>query len=237
MLFDAAALLSRPGITGKYLRTNKPEQAFENDLQIYTRFDENHVREKLAQWYDQWAVQNKYDYNGRILSSEIDVRPLEPLTTRLAAANTQRRRQFRDWSRQPQLSEGIKVGTFTITGSEHPLSTVPTAKESPSVPEVRTPIVAPSDAVRTTRSKVTQSTAIVSEYRPVLTNENPRTEYEPSALGKFKSTGIPPVPRAVHNSSTFKCPYCGQNLNSSIMRSRLNWKYVPLYVSITLISR
>ncbi|KAH6642845.1 hypothetical protein C7974DRAFT_372708 [Boeremia exigua] len=217
----------RAGLAGKYLRSNKSERDNENSMQEFLPFDQGHVQEKLLQWYDDWAAQNKGDYRGRISNAAASVQVPKDLTLRLALANMMRRKQLRYWlhhadsPEKPPTHADLEPRVRSQAKLPPSSTDQATAFENLQLPP---PL---SEAAPTTKSKVSFSTAIMSAV-----NENPvaQTEYEESVIGKFGSTRVPPLPQVAHENTEFKCPYCGLSLKSSVMRSRRAWKDLRPYV-------
>ena len=79
----------------------------------YVPFDLHHVREKLVEWYNQWASTNQEEYTGRISSSEMtalaNMQVSEPLIIRLGSANVKRRKQLQYWLKHSDVSESVVV--------------------------------------------------------------------------------------------------------------------------------
>ncbi|RYP54418.1 hypothetical protein DL768_000789 [Monosporascus sp. mg162] len=50
------------------------------------------------------------------------------------------------------------------------------------------------------------------------------TIYAETTVGNHQSNRVPNVPKETFSDTTFKCPYCQQELQSSTMMDRLNWK-------------
>ena len=232
LLHEASALLQRPGMTGRYLRSNKLHEIVDGGLHEFVPFDCGHVREKLVQWYDYWAAHNQEGYKGRIYSSAADVQPSESLVLRLAMANIKRRRQLRYWLRHPDAPESTPVVVNIEPKVESQLPPLPSTPviDDNTAAEVHTKAPAPSQTARTATTRVSFSTAVISDMNIAHEDETALTQYEESVVGHFMSTRVPSVPRASRTSEEFECPYCGLQLNSALMKKKRAWKYATTII-------
>lgn len=219
LLYNASALIKRPGLTGRYIRSKNSTSDEVESVQEYLHFDKAHVQEKLLQWHDDWAAQNQEGYSGRIFSSAATINVTADLTLRLATANMKRRRQLQYWHHHADVPETAPASIQVNPEVQSHVYMPSPAIDDATVPEVHGTAV--SEPARSTKSKVSFSTAIVTELND---NPVPQTDYEESVVGSFKSTRVPPLPRVALKSVHFDCPYCGLRLESISMRSRRAWK-------------
>lgn len=224
LLYNASALLKRPGITGRYLRTNATTNIDDGDLKEFLSLNRGHIEEKLLQWYDDWAVQNQDNYRGRAESGAVSVQVHEVLISRLANANMKRRKQLRYWLRHADGSEDMPLTVAGDSRLQHQQKLATTTFGNLDIVNLSTDPIAPSVAARTTNTKVSFSTAVMSELKETHEEAVAHTEYEESVIGNFKSTQVPPVPTIAHKTPEFVCPYCGLRLKSSLMKNRRTWK-------------
>lgn len=189
-------------------------------------FDYGHVQEKLTQWYDRWAAHNLEGYTGRLDSSVVKIQVPEWLINRLARANIKRRKQLRYWRQHADAPESTPVAIKIEPKVDKQPPLLPTSEiDNETSKEANKRPAAKSEMTRTTNTKVSFSTAVVSEVKHVHEDDTAHTQYEESVVGKFTSTRVPPVPQASEKSEDFTCPYCGLELKSTLMKHRRAWKY------------
>ncbi|KAG9205534.1 hypothetical protein G6514_008176 [Epicoccum nigrum] len=115
LLYEASALLKRPSMAGRYLRSNTSDEFGDEILPEFMPFDVGHVREKLVEWYDHWASSNQEGYTGRVSSSawtaRADMQVPESLIYRLASSNIKRRKQLKYWLRRSDAPESTVMET------------------------------------------------------------------------------------------------------------------------------
>jgi hypothetical protein len=225
LLYNASTLLKRSGVTGRYLRTNASTTGRDDTIDEFFPFDRGHVQEKLLQWYDDWAAQNLKDYRGRADSDVTGIRAHDALVLRLAKANIRRRIQLQYWLRHADTPDDMPPGFPIIPGIQDQPNKAATTSSKFVNSEMQEAPTASSVAARTTNTKVSFSTAVMSELKDTQNEDVAHTEYEESIMGKFKSTRVPALPGSAYKFPEFKCPYCGLSLKSSLMRSRRTWKY------------
>lgn len=111
-------LLSRPGLSGRYLRSaSKNEKS--SELAHFAEFDYEHIREKLRQWKGKSKV--IMDEEGKeetvTTAEDLDARKsrklsasdqTEILCRRLAKANTRRREQLQYWIHHPDRPDVVR---------------------------------------------------------------------------------------------------------------------------------
>lgn len=236
LLFEVSALLKRPGLAGRYLRSNKPDSDTRKS-QEFMPFDYNHVREKLTQWYDRWAAHNLEGYTGPLESSAIEIEVPNSLIRRLANANITRRIQLQYWRQHPDAPNSTPVFTGLKPGHDEQMQQpVMSDLGDATALQADRRIIAKSEAARTTNTKVSFSTAVLSEVNreDAHQDETAHTRYEESAAGDFRSTRVPPVPRVSERSDEFICPYCGLKLRSAWMKRRRTWKYTVALIQYSM---
>jgi hypothetical protein len=241
-LYDLSALLRRPKIADKYIRSVKSKchtaTLIDPDylpLSVeFSRFDESHVVEKVLQW-------RGLTKSGECIDVKIEtVAPMGQGSTkdcvddilwfcqRLAGANTRRREQFQYWTDHPYDPKEDSTNAARLASPnlaqvhakqvEEKLESQNQASTfKPSIPNV--PREGPKSAV----SKQSFSTAAVSDIHDTKTNVRPRTVYAPTAIGQGRSNSVPDPPKT-EIGTTFPCPYCGTTLESSEMQNRQSWK-------------
>lgn len=241
-LYDMSALLRRPKIADKYIRSvnsrshiatlNKPDHL---PLSVgFSRSDEAHIVEKVLQWRgltkSAWGIDFKVEIVapiGQGLTNN-SVEDILWFCQRLAAANTRRREQFQYWRDHPydhrqDTTNAARLATPDLAQSrvkqveekQEQQNRAPTFK--PSIPDV------PRGGPRSAVSKQSFSTAAVSDIHDTKTNVRPRTVYAPTAFGQDRSNSVPDPPK-IEIGTTFSCPYCGMTLESSEMKNRQSWK-------------
>jgi hypothetical protein len=238
-LYDVSALLRRPKIADKYIRSvnskshivtlNNPDHL---PLSVgLSRSDEAHVMEKVLQWRG-WTK------SARGIDLEVEgVAPVgQELTKyciedilwfcqRLAAANTRRREQFQYWTDHPydpreETMNAARLATPSLSQT-HAKQVEETQEPLNRASAFRTSI--PREGPRSAVSKQSFSTAAVSDIHDTKTNVRPRTVYAPTVIGQGRSNSVPDPPK-IESGTTFSCPYCGTTLESSEMQNRQSWK-------------
>ncbi|KAJ5598652.1 hypothetical protein N7537_008736 [Penicillium hordei] len=237
-LYDLSALLRRPKIADKYIRSvnskshiatlNKPDHL---PLSVgFSRSDETHVVEKVLQWRGLTKSARGIDFKDEGVApmgqglTKCYVEDISWFCQRLAAANTRRREQFQYWADHPYDPKHDPTNaTRLVTPS---LAQIRSKKQEPqnrasafqsSIPNV------PREGPRSAASKQSFSTAAVSDIHDTKTNVRPRTVYAPTAIGQGRSNSVPDPPK-IEIGTTFSCPYCGATLESSEMENRQSWK-------------
>ncbi|KAJ4987564.1 protein kinase domain-containing protein [Stagonosporopsis vannaccii] len=207
LLYNASALLKRPGLTGRYVRSKNSISDDVKSVQEYFQFDKAYVQEKLLQWHDDWAVQNQEGYRGRISSSTANIDVKEDLVLRLTMANLKRRRQLRYWLHHADVPETASALAEFEPGVQSRTSTLPPVVDNAVVSTAQDFHNGTSEAAHTTKSTVSFSTAVVTEVNDLHEQVAEQTEYEESAVGSSKSTPVPPLPQDGFKSARFDCPY------------------------------
>lgn len=238
VLYEASALLERPSMAGRYLRSNRSDEFGDGILPNFMHFDVSHVREKLVEWYNNWASGNQEGYIGRISSSEwiaqADMEVPESLIYRLASSNTKRRKQLEYWLEHSDAPDSTVIETKVETqdGIQKSASPVISPNDNITIPAPYKGSLAPSQMGETATSKVTFSTAVVSDMNVTRKTAEVRTYYEESVAGRFAPVTVPLLPPAAHIHDRFECPYCKLDLRSILMRDRRAWKYVTFIIKI-----
>jgi hypothetical protein len=237
VLYEASVLLERPSMAGRYLRSNRSDDLGDGILPEFMPFDVGHVREKLVEWYDHWASSNQEGYTGRVSSSQwiaqADMEVPESLIYRLASSNIKRRKQLKYWlGRSDDPDSTVMETKFEPQdGIQKLASPAMSHNDNTTVPAPHEVSLAPSQMGKTATSKVTFSTAVVSDINVTRRTAEIRTYYEESVAGRFAPVTVPPLPRAAHTHERFECPYCRLNLRSMLVRERRAWKYVTFIVN------
>ena len=237
LLYEASALLERPSMAGRYLRSNRSDESGNGILPEFMPFDVGHVREKLVEWYDYWASRNQEGYTGRVSSSEwtaqANMEVPESLIYRLASSNIKRRKQLKYWLGRSDTPESSVIETKVEPrdGSQKLASPAMSTIDKTTVPTPHEGSLAPSQMGKTAISKVTFSTAVASDMNFTRKTAEVRTYYEESVAGKVAPVTVPPLPRAAHIHEKFECPYCKLKLRSMLMRERRAWKYVTVIMN------
>jgi hypothetical protein len=237
VLYEASALLRRPSMAGRYLRSNRSDEFGDGILPEFMPFDVGHVREKLVQWYDHWASSNQEGYTGRLSSSkwtaQADMEVPESVIYRLASSNIKRRKQLRYWLRRSDAPKSTVSETKVEPHVENQNLASPAMSpiDNITVPAPHEDSLSPSQMGETVTSRVTFSTAVVSDMNITRKTAEVRTYYEESVAGRFAPVTVPQLPRVAHIHERFECPYCGLELRSMLMRERRAWKYVTFIIN------
>ncbi|KAI2618440.1 hypothetical protein GGR54DRAFT_605477 [Hypoxylon sp. NC1633] len=223
-LYDLSALLRRPKIADKYIRsvdskadTTTLDNSGSLPLDIsFSTYDESHVLEKVLQWrgLTKNGLAVKFDDEsvatiGKTLQSH-GVEDIMWFCQRLARANTRRREQLRYWVDHPY---DYKQDTVAQVQKHEYRSEVSKFK-----------LLNPNAPSKSILSRQSFSTAAVSDVHDTKTNVRPRTTYAPTAIGQGRFNSVPDPPKPENGKTTFSCPYCGMTLESSEMRNRQSWK-------------
>ena len=236
-LFDLSALLRRPKIVNKYLRSEPSKtKDFGTDgsnpaspSTSFITFDESHVTEKTQQW----RGLTKSSYGMPFEEEEVSLsRPptrnrvehIPWFTQRLAQANTRRREQLEYWNHRPYDSQ---QATEKAAGLKEPTLARPN-KGDDAKSEARSQastLKPPGASIRregpkSSMSKQSFSTVAVSDVHETKTNLRPRTEYAPTLVGQGRTQSIPGLPKAADGNVKFSCPYCGMMLETSEMKNK-----------------
>ncbi|KAJ5184564.1 hypothetical protein N7472_009404 [Penicillium cf. griseofulvum] len=240
-LYDMSALLRRPKIADKYIRSvnsrshiptlGKPDHL---PLSVgFSRSDETHVVEKVLQWRgltkSARGIEFKFEGVAPIGQglTKYSVEDILWFCQRLAAANTRRREQFQYWTDHPYDSRQDNINTARLTTPNLAQFGVKEIEEKqeqqnraptfqPSIPDVS------RGEPRSAVSKQSFSTAAVSDIYDTKTNVRPRAVYAPTAIGQGRSNCVPDPPK-IEIGTTSPCPYCGTTLESSEMQNRQSW--------------
>ncbi|KAJ5173651.1 Tetratricopeptide-like helical [Penicillium coprophilum] len=241
-LYDMSALLRRPTIADKYIRSVNsrlniatPSNAGYLPMSIgLSRFDEAHIVEKMLQWRGLTKSARRIDFEvegvapiGQGLKKYL-IDDIMWFCQRLAVANTRRREQFQYWADHPYdprhdtTTNEAQLATRSLAQSHTEES------ENNLEPESRAPTLEPSihvprEGPKSALSKQSFSTAAVSDIYDTKTNVRPRTVYAPTVAGQGRSNSVPDPPK-IEIGTTFSCPYCGTTLESSEMQNRQSWK-------------
>lgn len=206
-LFQVSALLRRPTIPNKYLRSSSKKATTEIESQFYD-WDLAHIIEKRRFWINQqkWDVPvEKNEVEGNYLLQ------------RLAIANVKRREQFHYWQVHPAQRSVIKlpnkpIDLNTVTTTLNPVPT----RQLPGTAGPRSEISKPSHGTKQSFSTVAKSDLNDS----VTFSGRPRTVYVSSTKGGKYVLRVPPVPKVIDESPTLKCPYCSTILDVKPMLQR-----------------
>jgi len=247
-LYDLSALLRRPKITDKYIRsmkskngpgTNDSPDAIPLGVALDIA-DERHGIEKIAQWRGltkaivgidlmrEHARRPDFEDSG----NGDDLAEIAWFCRRLGRANTRRREQLRYWADHPYDSRNGPVHTArpSMPGPVKPLKEVEEdavgrqgSRSETSTVNLPEPEIA-GQGQKTVVTSQSFSTAAISDVFDNKTNNRPRTVYAPTAVGKTWQNSVPEPPRAAYDKGVFICPYCGMALDSMEMRNRQSWK-------------
>lgn len=241
-LYDMSALLRRPRIADKYIRSvnsrshiatlSKPDHL---PLSVgFRRSDETHVVEKVLQWRGLTKSARGIELTVEGVApteqglTKYSVEDILWFCQRLAAANTRRREQFQYWTDHPYDSTKDNTNAARLATPNLAESRVEKIEEKQEQ-QNRAPTFQPSSpdvsrgGPRSAVSKQSFSTAAVSDIYDTKTNVRPRTVYAPTAIGQGRSNCVPDPPK-IEIGTTFPCPYCGTTLESSEMQNRHSWK-------------
>ncbi|KAF9777954.1 hypothetical protein IL306_004298 [Fusarium sp. DS 682] len=240
-LFDISALLRRPKITDKYIRSIGSEKTAKLDksdiLSLTNAFvclDECHVVEKALQWRGLTKSAIKFDIDVESsaplesISREGGLEDIFWLCQRLARANTRRREQLKYWTDHPYDFKNNAPMAYDednqamfrilrqakdddISGSQASTLNQTKFKHPPAMP-------------KSISSKLSFSTAAVSDIYETKTDTRSKTVYAPTEIGQNRTSLVPNPPKVKDGQLTFPCPYCGFALDSSLIRDRQSWK-------------
>jgi hypothetical protein len=215
-LFQVSALLRRPTISDKYLRSVSKRTPSETESPFHP-WDLAHIIEKRRFWINQ----QKWDLPAeRDKAEDIPHQMMNYLCTRLATANVKRREQLDFWQTCPAQPSTTKLPNERIgpnpTAVPDPISTGQLLKKVAP----RSEISKPSHG-----TKQSFSTVAKSDLNDSATfSGRPRTEYASSSKGGKYVMRVPPVPMILDESPTFKCPYCSTTVDAKSMLQRELWK-------------
>ncbi len=199
-LYKVSALLRRPVVRNKYIRSLAKDQA----ISCYLQWDEAHIKNKFPS-------------------------ANEGLVHRLALANTRRRQQLRYWEDHQPQDKMIALPPPLSQDEAHALNTGSAAPAlSAGIPENGQTkkfslhrLGQPSRTTKQSFSTVAQSALADHE----TFSGRARTVYEPSVQGHDRVLRVPDHPRVPFGTASFECPYCHSKLEVQAMRQRQLWKY------------
>ncbi|KAF2798222.1 hypothetical protein K505DRAFT_357751, partial [Melanomma pulvis-pyrius CBS 109.77] len=196
----------------KYIRSinSKPNTATLSDSDTlpldvaFSSSDKSHIVEKVLQWRgltkSGWCVEFEDEDvapEGQSLTSDL-VEDILWFCHRLARANTRRREQLQYWTDNPYDPK----------------------QDATNAARPATPDTAQVPAEQEIQELLSQETTL-NPPDPILPREWPRS----TAIGQGRSNYVPDPLKAVHENTTFPCPYCGMTLESSEMQNRQLWKH------------
>jgi hypothetical protein len=217
-LFQVSALLRRPTISGKYLRSASKRSTVETESP-FLPWDLAHVVEKRRFWINQ---QRWHSLLHVAKSDDLPPEPTNYLCERLAAANVRRREQLDFWQTHPAEPSVVKLPDQPIRPKPSPLSDPIPSKQPPKKVFPRSEISKQSQGTKHSFSTVARSDLNDS----ATFSGRPRTEYVPSNHGGKYVLRVPPLPKLLEEAPSFKCPYCSTTLDAKVMSMRELWKYV-----------
>jgi hypothetical protein len=215
-LFQVSALLRRPTISDKYLRSvsKKAIAAIESP---FLHWDIAHIVEKRRFWIRQqkWLVPPEMD------DAEIDPHQVStPLCNRLAAANVRRREQLDFWQIHPAQPTAVKLPDEPIRPKPMVVPDSIPAGQHTKKAVAKSELSKPSHG-----TKQSFSTVAKSDLNDSATfSGRPRTEYASSSKGRKYVLRVPQLPKVQDESPTLKCPYCSTTLDAKSMSQRELWK-------------
>ncbi|KAJ2982578.1 hypothetical protein NUW58_g6413 [Xylaria curta] len=188
-LYRLSSLISRPRLTGRYLRSTRPI------LNPACQQEHQHIRQKFLTWrtHQKDDIMQDHEQEQEIGTASQTVLPKEETATpdlianrqsaeemhnpfdyilsqRLAIANMKRREQFKYWDTHP----------YQIN--------------SENLEPISSGLPPPPSSVFTTTS-VPRSTIILDQSNPNI-NAIPRTNYAPTEVGKHTAMRVPDMPQS-----------------------------------------
>lgn len=215
-LFQVSTLLRRTTISDKYLRSTSKRTTAETESPFHP-WDLAHIIEKRRFWINQ----QKGDLPAeKDKAEDIQHQMRNYLCQRLATANVKRREQLYFWQTHPAQPSAIKLPNEQVGLKPAVLpDPVPTGQLLKKVVP-RSEISKPSHG-----TKHSFSTVAKSDLNDSATfSGRPRTEYVSSTKGGKYVLRVPPIPKILDESPTFKCPYCSTTLDVKSMLQRELWK-------------
>ena len=235
LLYHIAVLLSRPQLSGRYLKsTSDNRQA--SPMEMY---DRAHIEEKQQLWIALFNAEN--DTEERVQSEDLSPKSSrakvyetwedEPTVSqnemearektrekddsrgiilRLARANNRRREQLIYWERHPFSKNIEEVASVTNEDLRVRLQDL----------DIERPKSLTSASTKQNFSDVAKSA--FDERKTV--SGRPRTIYASSVITGRQSARVPNVPRAAFEEDEVECPFCHVMLDSATMQSRMSWK-------------
>ena len=253
-LYNLSALLRRPTMSSKYIRSERKDQALIRDLdtdfiplhEAYSTIDKRHVAEKMRQWRgprggaDCVGAEERAADIKQFLSEQASLAGLQRecckyedivwLHQRLSKANTKRREQLEYWVKHP--CDPTKCNPIAEAGVEVPTrlqGQMPATRPSGIDIQPRIDIQPSKTKSVSAFSQQTFSIVPVSDVYDTMTNKRPRTLYAPTAVGRRTAASVPNPPKIDEVFPSFNCPYCGAPLDSNEMtNNRQSWKCVTV---------
>jgi len=215
-LFQVSALLRRPTISDKYLRSvsKKPSAMTESP---FLQWDLAHVVEKRRFW----IRQQKWPVSADMDEAENDPHQTSSaLCKRLAAANVRRREQLNFWQDHPAQPTTVKLPDESIRPKP---AVIP--KATPTGQLVKKAVAKSEMSKPSHGTKQSFSTVAKSDLNDSATfSGRPRTEYASSSRGGKFVLRVPQLPKLQDELPTLKCPYCSTILDAKSMSQRELWK-------------
>ncbi|THX96308.1 hypothetical protein D6D03_08817 [Aureobasidium pullulans] len=226
-LYRIAALLRRPRITNKYLKSRNRRVPINL---LVSSLDYTRITDKVRFWRGYMTDRVAGDDELGVTENDLQLRrelgdhqlsDIEFLCQRLTRANTLRREQFDYWTEHPDVPESYRLDdTLRSQGT----ATTPSRDESSKEVLDRSKAAAPrsvfSTSARTTFSSVGHTT--IQDDRTRVSR--PRTRYAASNVAGSNATRVPDIPRCPPEETEFECPFCHTELDWAKMQDRTTWK-------------
>ncbi|TIA29987.1 hypothetical protein D6C78_09876 [Aureobasidium pullulans] len=226
-LYRIAALLRRPRITNKYLKSRNRRAPINL---LVSSLDYTRITDKVRFWRGYMTDRVAGDDELGVTENDLQLRrelgdhqlsDIGFLCQRLTRANTLRREQFDYWTEHPDVPESYR---FDDTLRSQGTATTPSRDESSKEVLDRSKAAAPrsvfSTSARTTFSSVGHTT--LQDDRTKVSR--PRTRYAASNVAGSNATRVPGIPRCPPEETDFECPFCHTELDWTKMQDRMVWK-------------
>jgi len=211
LLYHYSALLRRPRLGGRYLRSGAGDER--PDIPYY---EISHVQQKMKEW-----ARSTDETRDRIPAHSdgapgqaTDSSNIDYLCLRLASANARRREQLRYWSLHPYVPDkDQQIGSLAADQADVEVRSLQAGSEARShktYPSLHTAFSSVA------RSAILDTKTVAGPSRTVYTAS--------SAGDELKHPKIPKVPDLAKSLPTFECPYCHMTLLSVQMQDRSAWK-------------
>ncbi|THY58157.1 hypothetical protein D6C97_04510 [Aureobasidium pullulans] len=220
-LYRIAALLRRPRITNKYLKSRNRRAPINL---LVSSLDYTRITDKVRFWRGYMTDRVAGDDELGVTENDLQLRrelgdhqlsDIEFLCQRLTRANTLRREQFDYWTEHPDVPESYR---FDDTLRSQGTATTPSRDESSKEVLDRSKAAAPrsvfSTSARTTFSSVGHTT--LQDDRTKVSR--PRTRYAASNVAGSNATRVPGIPRCPPEETDFECPFCHTELDWAKIR-------------------
>jgi hypothetical protein len=210
LTYHLAALLKRPGITGRYLESTGKQ----SEDRAYLLFDRLHVQEKLRQWCESAEPTRAgagLDFDNEPIATPTLILnregsrnlPESTLLDRLVRANTRRREQLQYWERRPFHELALENENEGMPNT--PLPNQPRGHAQVKLERGR---LGPKSISPTSTAPTFSTVARSPIIEERTATDRPPTVYASSNVANYQRVRVPDVPEISKELAKKVCPVC-----------------------------